>query len=123
MAKKKVKKAGPDTAKGPTFEQSMEKLEQVVNRLESGELGLDESLAEYEQGVKYLRVCYRQLAQVQQKIELLSGVDEQGVVKGEPFGEAEMTLEQKQAARSRRRTRSPSGEQPESGMDESGTLF
>ena len=123
MAKKKVKKKVPGDAKGPTFEQSLEKLEEVVARLESGELGLDDSLSQYELGVKYLRVCYRQLAQVQQKIELLSGVDEQGVVKGEPFGEAEMTLEEKQASRGRRRTRSASDDLPESGMDELGTLF
>ena len=39
--------------------------------LEGGQLGLSESLARYEHGVKYLKFCYRQLERAERKIELL----------------------------------------------------
>ena len=124
MAKKKVKRSEKAELEPLSFEQAFEKLEQTVTRLEDGQLGLDESLSQYEQGIKYLKQCYRQLGRAERKIELLSGIDENGQVRAELFDESEMSLEQKQASRSRRRSRSagPSeGEEP--GMDEGGTLF
>ena len=42
------------------------------------ELGLGESLACYEEGVKLLKLCYNLLEQAERKIELLSGVDAEG---------------------------------------------
>ena len=89
-----------------SFEASLQRLEDIVGLLEGGQLGLSESLAQYEQGVKYLKFCYRQLERAEQKIELLSGVDAEGRVQTQPFAEADMSLEEKQAARSRRRSRS-----------------
>ena len=86
-------------------------------------MGLDQSLAEYEQGIKYLKQCYRQLEKAQRKIELLSGVDAEGRVSSKPFGEADMSLEQKQASRGRRRSQSHPDDEFERGMDDPGTLF
>lgn len=62
----------------PTFEVALGKLEGVVQQLEDGQLGLAESLAQYEQGVKLLRQCYDMLQHAERRIELLSGVDAQG---------------------------------------------
>jgi len=53
------------------FEQALEELEQVVERLESGELSLEQSLAAFEEGVKLVKLCNQKLTEVEKKIELL----------------------------------------------------
>jgi exodeoxyribonuclease VII small subunit len=88
-----------------TFEQSLEQLEQIVRQLEEGQLGLTESLERYEQGVKHLRQCSQALEVAERKIELLVGVDAAGNPVTESFAEGEMTLEEKAAARTQRRSR------------------
>ena len=69
-----------------TFEQAMEKLEGIVERIESGRTGLAESIAEYEQGVKLIRQCRTILDAAEKKIQLLAK-GEGG--KLEPDGELE----------------------------------
>lgn len=53
------------------FEEALEDLERVVERLESGELSLEESLTAFEQGVSLVRFCNQKLNEVEKKIELL----------------------------------------------------
>jgi len=53
------------------FEQALEELEQVVERLESGGLSLEQSLAAFEEGVKLVKLCNQKLTEVEKKIELL----------------------------------------------------
>ena len=53
------------------FEDAVEDLEKVVERLESGELSLEESLAAFEDGVKLVKFCNEKLNEVEKKIELL----------------------------------------------------
>ncbi len=55
----------------PDFEQSLQELEQLVARLERGDLPLAESLALFEQGVALTRACHGQLAEAQQKVSML----------------------------------------------------
>ena len=50
------------------FEKSIERLEAVVSRMESGELTLDEALAHYEEGIKLSRFCYQKLTEAEKKI-------------------------------------------------------
>ena len=82
MAKKK--RAGK-TDKSPNFEQSIERLEEIVLQLEGGALGLNESLAQYEEGVKLLRQSYDALRHAERRIELLSGLDAEGNPLSRPF--------------------------------------
>ena len=89
----------------PTFEESLAKLERSVRQLEEGKLGLSESLQCYEEGVKQLKQSYRELESTERKIELLAGVDAEGKPVTEPFDEREMTLDEKAASRSQRRSR------------------
>ena len=98
------------TSEDPSsFEESLEKLEQVIRHLEDGQLGLSESLAQYEEGVRYLKHCHRALAAAERKIELLTSVDEAGNAKTEPFDDEEPEIEQRDKSRSSRRsTRTPS---------------
>jgi len=53
------------------FEAALEKLEQVVDRLEQGDLELEESLAAFEDGVRLSRRCASQLEDAEQRIEVL----------------------------------------------------
>lgn len=53
------------------FETAMEELEKVVERLESGELSLEESLAAFEDGIRLVKFCNQKLSEVEKKIELL----------------------------------------------------
>lgn len=54
-----------------TFEESLTRLEEIVEQLESGKLALNESLALYEEGVRLSRECNRQLTEVQGRLETL----------------------------------------------------
>jgi len=59
-----------------TFEKSVAELDAIVQKMESGELSLDESLQLFEQGVKLTRSCQETLAQAETKIEkLMAEVD------------------------------------------------
>lgn len=76
----------------PSFEQSLEELEQTVRQLEEGQLGLAESLASYELGVERLRECYQLLERAERRIELLERVDTDGEPVTRPF-DAAATIE------------------------------
>lgn len=55
----------------PTFEAALQKLETIVQRLEKGELALEESLGLYEEGIRLSRLCHAKLEEAEGKIELL----------------------------------------------------
>lgn len=74
MAKKKVVKKETDS----TFESSLASLEQIVRDLESGELGLEQSLDAYEVGIKRLKECHQHLQAAERRVEQLSGFDADG---------------------------------------------
>lgn len=60
-----------------TFEHALAELEHIVHELEDGAVGLEESLARYEKGVGLLKRCYSQLRQAEQRIQLLTSVDDE----------------------------------------------
>ncbi|MFL5331014.1 MAG: exodeoxyribonuclease VII small subunit [Gemmataceae bacterium] len=72
----------------PSFEAALTELEQVLRDLEDGSMTLDASLSRYEQGVGLLRACYERLQQAEQKIQLLTGLDENGQPVFQPFAHA-----------------------------------
>lgn len=59
------------TKKLPSFEETVQELEQIIARLEQGELNLDESLTLYEKGIALTRQCSQQLESAQLKMEEL----------------------------------------------------
>ncbi len=59
-------------SKAIQFEQSINDLEQIVKQLEKGELTLEESLKQFEKGIKLARTCQTVLTQAEQKIEVLT---------------------------------------------------
>ena len=73
---------------GPSFEQALAELEQILRDLEDGTTTLEESLARYERGVGLLKTCYAQLQAAEQKISLLTGLDADGKPVLQPFDHA-----------------------------------
>ena len=59
------------TSQDETFEELYERLQALTDRLEAGELPLDQSVALYEQGVDLARRCQQLLSDVEQRIERL----------------------------------------------------
>ena len=57
------------------FESDLKALEDIVNKLESGELSLDESISLYEKGMEYSNKCRKALENAEIKIKKLSGAD------------------------------------------------
>lgn len=75
----------PTAAPAPSFEQALSDLQRIAADLESGALGLEESLGRFEEGVGLLRQCHTILERAEQKIELLTGADVQGQPTFAPF--------------------------------------
>ena len=61
----------PEADTGPPFEEALSQLERVVDRLEQGDLELEESLAAFEEGVRLSKRCVSQLDAAEQRIEIL----------------------------------------------------
>jgi exodeoxyribonuclease VII small subunit len=60
---------------GVDFEASLEELEGLVERMEEGELSLEESLKTYERGIALSRACQKSLDTAEQRIQILSEKD------------------------------------------------
>ena len=65
------------------FEEGMEKLEQIANELEKGNLDLDESVKKFEEGMKIAKQCNNILENAEKKITIL--LEKDGEVKEENF--------------------------------------
>jgi len=65
------KKVKPEAEKSPDFEKSLAELEQIVARMEAGDLSLDQSLQQFERGVALARECQQALQVAEQKVEIL----------------------------------------------------
>ncbi len=109
MAKKMAKPAESSGGEPRDFEGELAQLESIVHELETGQLGLGESLQRYERGVKHLKNCYELLQKAEQRVRLLLEVDSQGNEQTESFSEDAMSLDEKADQRSRRRSHRPSG--------------
>ena len=60
-----------EPAKKPDFEKSLARLEEVVRRLESPQLSLDEAMQLFEAGVELSHECQKQLEQAEGRVEVL----------------------------------------------------
>jgi exodeoxyribonuclease VII small subunit len=69
--------------KSADFEQSLERLEELVEQMESGDLSLEAMIKHFEEGSKLVGVCSKKLNEVEQKIEKL--VKKDGELKEVPF--------------------------------------
>ena len=87
MAKKKSQPGDTesDEAQAQGLEDAMAELASIVSRLESGKETLDESLAQFERGMKLLRVCHSKLDVAAQRIEIVTQISGDGEVQTAEF--------------------------------------
>jgi exodeoxyribonuclease VII small subunit len=89
MAKKTASDASADTAPAVSpvadFEHSLDALEQLVEKMEQGQMSLEDSLAAYERGVGLYRRCQQALEQAELRVRLLSDPEQPDTA--EPFGD------------------------------------
>ncbi len=71
-----------------TFEQSMTELEDIVTKLEAGDITLDDSLELFEKGIKLAKSCQKKLDEAEKKVKILTTTDD-GEVITEDFGVTE----------------------------------
>jgi len=67
-------------AKKQTFEQAMEKLEQIVHDLESGDPSLDAAIKNFEEGIKLSKFCSEKLDEMEKRITVLMKNDADEIV-------------------------------------------
>lgn len=72
-----------DTNKQPTFEQAIEQLEDIVEQIESGEVGLEEAIDRYEAGQKLIQRCRGILDKAERRIAELTE-DAEGNLQARP---------------------------------------
>lgn len=65
------------------FEESLTELEQLIERLEQGDITLEESLKTFERGVQLTRACQKALEEAEQKVQIL--LEKNGETTLKPF--------------------------------------
>jgi len=78
-----AKKPAAEPSAVADFETSLDQLEQLVEKMEHGEMSLEESLAAYERGVGLYRRCQQALEQAELRVRLLTDPDAPD--RSEPF--------------------------------------
>lgn len=56
----------------PNFESAMDRLESIVEQMESGKLALEDLIVRYEEGMNLVKVCQERLASAEQKIDIIA---------------------------------------------------
>jgi len=60
------------TEKPFKFEQALEELNQLVNKMENGDISLEDALKHFERGIQLTRQCQQALQEAEQKVSILS---------------------------------------------------
>jgi len=71
------------TKKPPDFEAALDELEKLVEKMEQGDLSLDDSLKQFERGIQLTRSCQQALSEAEQKVQIL--LDKDGAQELQPF--------------------------------------
>jgi exodeoxyribonuclease VII small subunit len=66
-----------------SFEEAMDQLEQLVGKLENGDVPLEKAIDLFQEGMKLSQLCSQKLEQIERKIEIL--VEENGALHKKPF--------------------------------------
>ena len=77
-----------DMMQNMSYEKALAALEQVVSRLESGDITLDESMSLFQKGMALSKICADKLASIEKQItQLIEKQDGSGQMEEKPFGE------------------------------------
>jgi exodeoxyribonuclease VII small subunit len=83
-----AKSPGPESDETPPdFERSLKELEDIVARMEKGDLSLEDSLREFERGIALTRICQQALQAAEQRVQILT--EENGRSELRPFSDDE----------------------------------
>lgn len=77
MPKKSTKKTAP-AATSANFEKALAELEQLVEKMEKGDLSLEEAMADFQRGIELTKSCQATLKAAEQKVQILVEQGEQG---------------------------------------------
>ncbi|MEE2765629.1 MAG: exodeoxyribonuclease VII small subunit [Candidatus Neomarinimicrobiota bacterium] len=55
----------------PSFEEALQKLESLVEKMESGDISLEQSLEWFEEGIRLVKSCRKQMENAEQKVQSL----------------------------------------------------
>ena len=66
--------------KDNNFEANLKKLEEIVDKLESGDIGLEESVKLYEEGMKIKKICDKKLKDIEMQINKIK-IEDNKVIK------------------------------------------
>lgn len=80
MASTLPERPSPGNSSGadPSFEDAVRRLSEIVERLEGGELPLEDSLKLFEEGIRLARTSQARLDAAERRVEELLGIDEDG---------------------------------------------
>ena len=67
------------------FEKKLNRLDKIVENMESGNLSLEEALKDFEEGVRISKECYQQLDEAEQKVKVLLNISEDGTQETKNF--------------------------------------
>ncbi len=67
-----------------SFEKDIQRLEDIVAKMEEGDIPLDESMKLFEEGVKLSRLCSERLDKAEKKVEIITA-DKNGNITAKPF--------------------------------------
>jgi exodeoxyribonuclease VII small subunit len=79
----------PKKKKSSNFEKDLQELEDLVEKMEGGNLSLEDSLVHFERGIALTRACQKALTEAEQKIQILLAED--GSQKLQPFSSDKTT--------------------------------
>ncbi len=95
----------PPSTEEPTFEQAMERLDEIVSVMEGDRMPLDEMVACYEEGMRLLKACRQRIDSAKRRVELISAEAEGKTTLTAFEPGAEAAEEPPKAAATRRRAK------------------
>ena len=111
-----MSKPSPKTDE-PSFEDAMQRLDEIVAGMEDGQLSLEEMISSYEDGVRLLKLCRQRIDGARRRVDLISADLEGGKASLTPFDDeadndesAEDTEKPRSAARRRKPAETEGGE-------------
>lgn len=67
-------------SRGSSYEENIKKLEEIVRKLERGEVPLEEALSAFEEGVSLIKLCQKQLDRVAERVQILNQEGKSGTL-------------------------------------------
>lgn len=77
----------------PSFEDAMQRLDEIVSGMEDGQLSLEEMISSYEDGVRLLKLCRQRIEGARRRVDLISADLEGGKASLTPFDDASVNDE------------------------------